>query len=892
MRPITTFAVLALLLCCSASVLADNPGAEEGAARFGSRYQLVKFYSTNLGASGWLHILKPKDYDLPANTAKTYHVLFTFDSDLSKHFIDAAEALADLNLIDPVMLVGLGSVNMSNETYGLQREGWLGLYVNRTADYIADELIPYFRAHYRIKPGIRAFATAGHSLGGHAAFFAAWYRYDAIGGCAAHSGTASVSYHWGYPHYNNSAKWKQFSQRPAGDATWSASFGTGTDIRTWPAYDTSAGTRQEHLRLFLECGVLESANAASRADSAGDWAALAHALLSNGWSLGDNFAHHDSIDYHEHNIYHYYEKQEQASWSSLYFLFRKAALELTSVQIVPKALFNYEGYGALSMQTGHEPVANRIDLRRSATRDVEVRVHFGPFCQMTYPDWSSLAVDDPAVATITNLTHQYLNIRPWPFGPSSPAGTAAYYATWGRITSGAADGTTMLRGSVTIAGSNYPVSAGINVYNTAPPATPAVGQAGGPRGGGNRLPHMQRSAVVVPSHTAVAGVLPGGDPDGDALAARTGASLTFHYASSSNAAFGYESAGAGGAWRHLGHLILTNPAAGAFVVYPNDAVGRAPYIYCSHDGGLESYPNVAVVHFGHPRALLSPASAAFTMLEGSADSVTPAQHALILTNREVNNPIDGNAMAPSIITAPLWLQVELDGTSMPYRVRMTLDSAAVNALPQGSYTGVVSVSPGVKSVLLPGADTFLAVSPQGWSRTLSANGAYAMPLRWDVSGVSGTVHKALLRVFGRFLNTQDVSVCTLADDTWDEYAVTQTSYTPTPSATLGVWSGGDAARRWHTLDVTAYVETERREDGTASFLLDKKSGGGNSEVFFREHVDYSPELIIISEGCAPDACMASATVTVSVLPEPGVLPLTSVACIMVQCLVLRRPPIE
>ena len=73
------------------------------------------------------------------------------------------------------------------------------------ADFVADELIPWARAHYRIAPGPKAVVLAGSSIGGFAAAHCAFQYPQAIGNVLSQSGAYWITDNWQsvrppYPH--------------------------------------------------------------------------------------------------------------------------------------------------------------------------------------------------------------------------------------------------------------------------------------------------------------------------------------------------------------------------------------------------------------------------------------------------------------------------------------------------------------------------------------------------------------------------------------------------------------------------------------------------------------------------------------------------------------------
>lgn len=77
--------------------------------------------------------------------------------------------------------------------------GGTSQYIGKTENYIMDELLPYVREQYRIKPGKEATAISGLSMGGFGAFYLAHRHQDVFGLSVPLSGYFDMN---NYPDFN------------------------------------------------------------------------------------------------------------------------------------------------------------------------------------------------------------------------------------------------------------------------------------------------------------------------------------------------------------------------------------------------------------------------------------------------------------------------------------------------------------------------------------------------------------------------------------------------------------------------------------------------------------------------------------------------------------------
>jgi hypothetical protein len=110
-------------------------------------------------------------------------------------------------------------------------------------------------------------------------------------------------------------------------------------------------------------------------------------------------------------------------------------------------------------------------------------------------------------------------------------------------------------------------------------------------------------------------------------------------------------------------------------------------------------------------------------------------------------------------------------------------------------------------------------------------------LRFNVTGLNGTVTRATLRVFANSAASSGVTANTVNNNTWTETGITYNN-APAPGSALGS-SGSFGSGVWITMDVTAYITG----NGTYNLAL---TTPGNTAVSLasREAGAIAPQLII------------------------------------------------
>jgi hypothetical protein len=77
-------------------------------------------------------------------------------------------------------------------------------------------------------------------------------------------------------------------------------------------------------------------------------------------------------------------------------------------------------------------------------------------------------------------------------------------------------------------------------------------------------------------------------------------------------------------------------------------------------------------------------------------------------------------------------------------------------------------------------------------------------LRFDVSGVSGTISRAVLRIYANSSGTAGIQAWSIADNTWSETAINYNNAPPLPALPASS-SGAFGTGVWVELDVTSLV---------------------------------------------------------------------------------------
>lgn len=128
-------------------------------------------------------------------------------------------------------------------------------------------------------------------------------------------------------------------------------------------------------------------------------------------------------------------------------------------------------------------------------------------------------------------------------------------------------------------------------------------------------------------------------------------------------------------------------------------------------------------------------------------------------------------------------------------------------------------------------------------------------IRFDTSGVTGTILSAKLRIYARLTDASlpptGMIVQKVTDTTWDELGMTWNNQPLTASpAALAQVTVASASGAWYEFNLTSFIQQERAEGRTiVSLRLINQSPTGNSGAFYtivnsREAASEQPQLVI------------------------------------------------
>ena len=160
-------------------------------------------------------------------------LLIQFDGDQCLGLLDVPNTLDNLTAagkIRPIVGVFVGNVDRGGE-----------LPCNPTfANFLADELIPFMRATYRVAPGPESVIASGQSYGGLASAWVGLTRADAVGNVLSQSGS-----YWWLPNPERHL-WRGHIIGEAPETGW-----LPQQVATWDPVPT---------RFYMEAGTLEAQN--------------------------------------------------------------------------------------------------------------------------------------------------------------------------------------------------------------------------------------------------------------------------------------------------------------------------------------------------------------------------------------------------------------------------------------------------------------------------------------------------------------------------------------------------------------------------------------------------------------------------------------------------------
>jgi hypothetical protein len=214
----------------------------------------------------------------------------------------------------------------------------------------------------------------------------------------------------------------------------------------------------------------------------------------------------------------------------------------------------------------------------------------------------------------------------------------------------------------------------------------------------------------------------------------------------------------------------------------------------------------------------------------------------------------------------------LDGRPARALARLARPAAALSAVVLVAAS-VSSASAATTSVSLqPVADTWvnpgIPAANYGTSTSLRIDGSpvWTSYLRFDLSGVSGTVGHAVLRLYPTSANVAGLSVHRVASTTWVETSTTAANAPTVGSG--GVSSGALKAATTISLDVTSLVSGH----GAVSLAL---TDNDSTAVALASRESTHPPLLVVTTGTVPSPTRvptATPTRTPVATPAPTVAP--------------------
>ena len=107
-------------------------------------------------------------------------------------------------------------------------------------------------------------------------------------------------------------------------------------------------------------------------------------------------------------------------------------------------------------------------------------------------------------------------------------------------------------------------------------------------------------------------------------------------------------------------------------------------------------------------------------------------------------------------------------------------------------------------------------------------------MKFNLSGITGTVETAQLFIYGKAQQIMDLGVYSVTDDDWSENSLTWNN-APVLASSIGSVSV-DVTNQWYSIEITNAVQAELSGDGTLSIgLSDDKSVNQTMDLFSKEN---------------------------------------------------------
>lgn len=245
------------------------------------REEIINDFSSEiLNNKRKLRVYLPKGY---GDSVETYPVLYMHDGQnvfapggpFGCWNIDTTvDVLTDAGTINPVIVVGIDNTSNRELEYNFGNRG----IVEKYAQFVITEVMPFINAQYRTKTGRENTAIMGSSYGGNASLYFAWYHSEVFG----MAGCVSSALQWDNLNFVNSVVNSKEPKKPvkfwidAGDSEDRDDNGDGVDFFGEAAIGLANSLLQQGW-IYTEDLLYEVAHEAGHNEAA--WAARVYKPL-------------------------------------------------------------------------------------------------------------------------------------------------------------------------------------------------------------------------------------------------------------------------------------------------------------------------------------------------------------------------------------------------------------------------------------------------------------------------------------------------------------------------------------------------------------------------------------------------------------------------------------
>jgi hypothetical protein len=262
-------------------------------------------------------------------------------------------------------------------------------------------------------------------------------------------------------------------------------------------------------------------------------------------------------------------------------------------------------------------------------------------------------------------------------------------------------------------------------------------------------------------------------------------------------------------------LALNTSSNTALSLASRESGANAPQLIINTGVGSNPTPTSTPT----PTPLATPTPTA-TSLVTNTPTPTPTATSLV-TNTPTSTPLS----SPTPTDTPLATNTPTPTSSAPTNTPTSTNTplpptntpTPTNTSPAPTPTDTPQAPPTPTSTPVPTALTFTpqadayvnASSPTsnfGTSKTLYVDGSPVTNsyIRFNVSGWSGPIHSATLRVFANSRSSTGYSVKSVSDNSWGETSINYNN-APAPGSTLGSSGAINTAGTWVSINITSYI---------------------------------------------------------------------------------------